>query len=357
MKRLESIQGLRAIAIIMVFLAHTESFIDEELIIFSDLGELGVYIFIVISGVLLAISEKKFQHSSLSENVLYALKKLRKLYWLHVLTWSIVLVITWNDMSLVRKAIYSIFNLTLTQDWIPFSGIINSFNGPSWYLSMCLFIWIMTPRLVNRFDRLNITANLLKKLIFGVTLGLIAWINLASILIYIIDGYIPMINSRWIERWILYSCPVFCFIIYSLSFLIYKYDYLSHTLCNNSHIKWICAGIIIITLVTKGEVPVLGHIPFIIAVALILTLVINADHVKGIMKVLCNPVLVALGNLSSYIFLIHGVVNCALVHYGGEITTPYKFIVSAVITIVLSAFVKNINDKIKRHTLIKKVVC
>ena len=64
----------------MIFWAHTRTFLSEELMIFSDFGEKGVYIFIAISGVLLwQNSQKKDYAGNIRDGFRYAVNKVKRL--------------------------------------------------------------------------------------------------------------------------------------------------------------------------------------------------------------------------------------------------------------------------------------
>ena len=101
MNRIKSIQGIRALAILMVFLSHTQTFISTDLSFFLSWGRKGVYIFILISGMLLAIGTPKAYRGTFYEGITLVFKKVKKLYWLHFIMWLFMLIFTWNKLSLV----------------------------------------------------------------------------------------------------------------------------------------------------------------------------------------------------------------------------------------------------------------
>lgn len=334
---LKNIQGLRAIAIAMIFVAHTGSFItqNEQIQAFlSQFGGYGVTLFLSISGLLLADKKQKgIYDGTIVEGIKYTWNRIRKLYWLHVLMWIVVLGINHfagREFG-AKQIIFSIFNLTLTQDYIPFSGIINSFNGPSWYLSMCTFIWLLTPWFIAKVEKTQFTLPKTVVYISEILLLRIIWLTIAKWFIGVVDSHHVGINVSWFADWLTYFCPLLCFGTYILAFFVRK---LYKGCKRNGKTCMIFIAILIFS--CKLSVGLWQSSTFmILAISIVVSLLADNGN-KVIDFVLQNRFLSNIGNLSSYIFLIHGPVNFALRDFGAAIPVPIKFFVSVLITLLLS---------------------
>lgn len=154
MKRFNSFQGLRAIAFLLVFFSHCNGFLP---IPSGGHGAIGVEIFIIMSGFLMEVNARDRDGSLIRQCVDCAGKKLRKFYWLHILTMLLALVpilLGWilelPSPQEVLETIYKIAaNVLLVQSWIPNSDYYFSLNAVTWYLSSTMTMYLMFPL----FDR------------------------------------------------------------------------------------------------------------------------------------------------------------------------------------------------------------
>lgn len=147
--KISNIQGMRVIAFLMIFFAHT--FNTNPVV--GPLGALGVQIFLVISGYLIAIryGNKTFDNVWL-DGLRYSWKKIKKFYLLHILTLSLFVVQRlYRDKEI--DPISLILNITLTQAWYP--PFSNDFNGVAWFLSAIVFIYFLVPFTVNFMSKKN----------------------------------------------------------------------------------------------------------------------------------------------------------------------------------------------------------
>lgn len=101
---------------------------------------------------------------SLRSCVSFSLKRIAKLYPLHIITmlFAVPLAIQILMESFSKKAlVYFIeqlgLNITLTQSWIARSGIYFSLNGVAWYLSASLFIYMFFPIIHSLIKKCNKT--------------------------------------------------------------------------------------------------------------------------------------------------------------------------------------------------------
>ncbi len=146
MKRIYSLQGLRAAAFLLIFLGHCN---------FFGLAGAGVSVFFVLSGFLMVYNYfgKELGTVSIKSNFYNAVKKISKLYPLHLIMLFPMLVLALytllKDFSLLgflKEIILPLTsNLLLVQSWIPIRSYYFGFNGVAWYLSVTLFLYFVFP--------------------------------------------------------------------------------------------------------------------------------------------------------------------------------------------------------------------
>ena len=183
--RSQSVQGLRAIAFLLIFLSHA----------FGRLGwwgAFGVSLFIVLSGYL----EAKHHLNDDIEVKLFVKKKVRKVYPLHIIMLIFAIPLSLGILSrqygVIKLLAQVFFNITMTQSWIPTSAIYYSLNAVSWYLTLVVFFALITPMLMKWLRKSKISA-------VGITV-------IALICLDFFIGYLSM--SLPSSHWIAYVCPV-----------------------------------------------------------------------------------------------------------------------------------------------------
>ena len=150
MKRFNSFQGLRVIAFLLVFFSHCTGFLPLPS---GGHGAIGVEIFFVMSGFLMEVNAKDRDGSLIRQCVDCARKKLRKFYWLHILTMILALVpilLKWiiqvPTQQMVLETVKKIAaNVFLVQSWIPDSSYYFSMNAVTWYLSTSMVMYLLFP--------------------------------------------------------------------------------------------------------------------------------------------------------------------------------------------------------------------
>lgn len=160
MQRIDSFQGLRTIAFLLVFFSHCNSFLPLPS---GGHGAIGVEIFFVMSGFLMEVHAKERDKLLLRQCVDSAGKKLRKFYWLHILTMVPALAPTifgWilqlPDLQTILEVFSKIVvNLFLIQSWIPDSDYYFSLNGVTWYLSTSMVMYLLFPLLHRCISKLT----------------------------------------------------------------------------------------------------------------------------------------------------------------------------------------------------------
>lgn len=150
--KIKSIQALRACAFLGIFASHLEIF---------SLGAWGVSIFLVLSGFIMyyAYSNRDLE-TGFEKNITFAVKKIKKLYPLHIITMILALAIEVymyfeyiapnNVRDFYERVVLNVF---LVQSWIPEEYTYFSLNGVSWYLSTCLFLYFMFPYIMKRVKK------------------------------------------------------------------------------------------------------------------------------------------------------------------------------------------------------------
>ncbi len=145
-RRVDSLDLVRIGLIFTVFLCHTAYFLPNRMNnFFGSLTGYALELFFIVSGFLSALNY--FERTELKTKD-FLFKKLKKVYPLHLITYLLCLFLTLQtggagDYKLLIKT--SVANLSLLQSWIPKEDYIFSFNGVTWFLSVLMFCYLMTP--------------------------------------------------------------------------------------------------------------------------------------------------------------------------------------------------------------------
>ena len=138
---IETLQSLRFIFFVMIFMSHFEY---DGLPAFDAGGDCGVSFFFILSGFVLSsaygnkVSSDGFRYRQ------FMARRVKKLYPLHLLCLLAFVVINIRSMdagTLVRL----LPNLLLVQSWIPSAGFYFSANAVSWFLSDILLCYSVFP--------------------------------------------------------------------------------------------------------------------------------------------------------------------------------------------------------------------
>lgn len=190
--KIVALQGLRGYAMLLIFLSHY-TFVQNKMgeNMFWAEGGYGVEIFLLLSGYLAALNYDRGKRNSLW----FELKnKVCKFYPLHICT--LIVALPFSIMNLLRGKIVTwlalVMNATMLQSFIPVQQIYFSYNSVSWYLTVVIFLIVITP-LVMKF-LVNVS---IKKL----TLGII------GIYIFQLLWWFAMKDTS-IAHWLIYICPM-----------------------------------------------------------------------------------------------------------------------------------------------------
>lgn len=190
MQKIESLQSLRAIAFIIVFLGHC----GVDIFV----GAFGVSIFIILSGFCMQLSYERHPIENISpkSNFLFAYRKIIKLYPLHLFMLLCCLILTKFRMT---PAI--LWHLFLIQSWSADARIYFAENGVAWYLSTYMFLCLVAPWIlvaINKLKRKNSVYMLMCFII--VIMFCIGYISS--------QNYMPQIGDN-VDKWLCYVCPLY----------------------------------------------------------------------------------------------------------------------------------------------------
>lgn len=302
--KIKSLQGLRTIAFLMVFLLHTG---------LTDTGEIGVSIFFVLSGFVMFL---RYQNEDLDTSVKglfkFSINKISKLYTLHVMTMLFVLYFEFRLLFENFETVWHlILNLLLLQVWSPNQATYMSLNGVCWFYAVCLFLYLLFP-LINKGIK-DYKGPKKAVVAIVVTISLMA---ISSMIVTKIN--VPASISNNFIKWFTYIFPVYrlgdFFIGCNLAFL-YKHleDKIRLNVCVSSIIEIISfAALFTVFKLRQYGIFVFGN-NFVrynlvyLPVSMLIVFVIA--YGKGIIsKLLATRPLVFIGDITSFAFLIHTVV-------------------------------------------------
>lgn len=357
-----SLQALRAIAFLGILTSHVKA---------SDLGQLGVSIFIILSGFVMYLT---YTERNLPEDIrtafFFSVRKLKKLYPLHIVTMLLALVLIILDQidiyiyitikSIVFNLGMVILNIFLLQDYVPSSYVYFSLNGVAWYLSLCLFVYFMFPFLMRglRKIRSNKVAIITIFAVYG---------------IQVVTGYISSFlpQSMWIfdntSYWFTYIFPLFRLGDFVIGCCL-SYLYLNQSHKHTAFAYGIFECLTLISIIAadyifKNKIGFLGSDWF--KYSLLYTLSASATVYlfalkKGfITNFSTNKLLIYLGNISAYAFLIHTVIVKFYIviikqYFGIDLNVWNRVIFVLLFTILGTEIYIAVEDKIKEKILKKK---
>lgn len=308
--RIMSLQALRAIGFIGIFLCH----VDFP----YHWAAIGVSTFFVLSGFLLTVRYLDQDIPlSYTDRLKFAWKRIGKLYPLHIITMccSIVmnLIVYLRHGASAANILFLLagigLNVTLLQSWIPYNRVNTSLNGVAWFLSDILFLYFMFP-VVNRWIQkarsralvlscilvlvIQLALRALPLSALGIQQSLYDWIVYFSPLFRLGDFFIGCCLGRYYQRMrpklttsggpIMWSIMELLFAAVTILVILWPFRTDSSLLnaVRNTACVPIAAGWVSLFAVNRG----------------ILT------------KVLCNRFFLFLGDISPYAFLIHYVITC-----------------------------------------------
>lgn len=342
MKKILSLQGIRALCFLGIFLEHSGVI---------SLGSWGVEVFFVLSGFLMTYNyyDRKIEESNLK----FAFRKIKKLYPLHIIMMVFVILLCphglyWNS---IRKSIISlaklIFNIFLMQSWIPKSEFYFSLNSVSWYLSTATFLYFVFPRNYDTFETCKKSQMILRGgLILFLQVIVCIFMEINKFSIYNIS---PKVSDNLI-KYISYICPLYRLGDFYMGCIIGRVFLLNNKKYNN--IVWFSAmealaliGIPLFWCIDVNQIGILGmesfRYSFLYQLNAVAIVYIFSFEIGVFSKLLRSKPVMVIANLSAYGFLIHQCVIVCVKKYCPVFITQNNYFVtllSLCITLVLSCF-------------------
>lgn len=148
-KRIDSLQGLRALLFLLIFFFHTSmigNVVESRLYsnFLSGGGTEAVAFFFILSGFVEALHNRDTTKSSVITMLKLCVKKVKKFYGIHI--FFLIFTIPTMIISIVRYPIKQLINLVidlfLLQSWFSDESIWLSYNSVAWFISTLGFIFV-----------------------------------------------------------------------------------------------------------------------------------------------------------------------------------------------------------------------
>ena len=307
--KINSFQGLRAIAFIGVFLTHS------SLGNLFALGAWGVSVFFIMSGFLMMLSNlNKQERPKFSFG--FAWNKVRSLYPLHIVTMLLCAVYAQHfGENIVRTVMDMGLHSSLLQIWIPNASYYSTLNSVAWYLCVSFFLYLCFP-LIFRFSRKHLNERRVYIALFSMIL--------LQLLVSVVAFYVTQPNSfSWFNtQWLVYYFPPTRLIDFAAGcFIGYLYFFKKHncpSVGKSPRILiillefMVCVAIVFAWYIHANNYSILGSHAikysslFMPINIYLIWLIANKEGV--LWRILSLKPLVRLGDLTPYAFLIHMVV-------------------------------------------------
>lgn len=336
------LQGLRGIAIIGIFIFHTQTFLPNSSgtiwnLCIGQLGTIGVIVFFMLSGFLLVYKKKVVPKLNWKDRIKVCRSKFNKMYFLYILTLILAFLgkLPQNTYDYIYSVISLPLNLTYTQDLIPLVGINISYNGPAWFISAMFIIWIIVysiPDMINKIGSLDVMTCLLG----------ISFIIIIQAIYKIFEFNFPVhlipINHHDIYMsWISYFSPFYNFGFFILGGFVGRVALLNETeSIKNVYLLFVSCVLFLIACILYNSIFFI-YIKAMLYECFICMILLSVMSQNSFLRsVFSSRPLVWLGNLSASIFLVHGAVNYNLRYFETYISKPWLFFVSLLLTVILS---------------------
>ena len=360
--KLEQIQGIRALAMLGIFLSHTKMWLPAALSrytpILLKLGGAGVATFFIISGFLLAYRHKLVPTISKRNVISAAWKKVSKMYVLYLITIIVCLLakLPSSVYDWMVTFVFLTFHVTLTQDFIPFAALINAFNAPAWYLSALFGIWMLIylfPQSVNSIIELSS-----KKCI----IALVALISIQILWMLLVEyGISPIMPKRylaWCHCWLVYNNPIICFSEFCIGVLLGRFCAQKQMSVKSQNLIALLMSSVVVAYaiaITKSIIKPTVAV-MVIAECLACAGILAVMSPKSIgYKMLSTRALVWFGNVSGYFFLIHTAVIFMMRIISDYVCSGWLILISFTVSALLAscaAYVYELTQNNKKTNVI-----
>ncbi len=198
--RISSLQGLRVLAFIGIFLSHA---ID------TPSGSWGVSVFIMLSGFVMVYSywnrweDKTY---SIKEALGFSIRKIKPLYPLHIIMliaafipyylWPVIQ--NYSNREMLKIVAKLVITVPLIQTWFPVG--FEAINTVAWYLSAMLFLYAVFPYIMRFLKKRQWD---IKNIIIMMILAYAAQFGMAFVF-----RFLPLLKNA---HWSCYILPLFRF--------------------------------------------------------------------------------------------------------------------------------------------------
>lgn len=156
--RIDSLTGLRAIAMMTIFCCHLSYLAETPLHgLFNviDNGRFGVNFFLVLSGFVLALGySNKLNTNNRIQDFNFVKKRISKIYIPYLITLMLAIPLHIINVTLEEGINVKLFisrliiNISMVQCIIPFDKYSTSINGVSWFISTIFIIYLLAPGII-----------------------------------------------------------------------------------------------------------------------------------------------------------------------------------------------------------------
>lgn len=149
-KRLTSLQALRGIAFLLIFLSHC-TFIE---IFASSWGGVGVSVFIILSGFVVTVNADLENAPVTVRTLPYFKKRVCKIIPLHLIMLLFRILVDHIFLNTDHSLPLILLNVTMTKSFVPVRDVYYSMGGVSWYLTLVWVFALFTPLLLRTLKKL-----------------------------------------------------------------------------------------------------------------------------------------------------------------------------------------------------------
>ena len=194
---IDSLTSLRFLVITLIYFHHLSySF---------GFGPAGVTFFFVLSGFVIGyVYNLKFISLVVEQVKLFYVKRLIKLYPLHIFTFLIAILLLYLPYSkplVATNIFYTLCNFFLLQSYFPNGNQIFAFNALAWFLSDIVLFYLVTPFILFFLHKFQIAKNLKFLLLLSL---LLFFVEIALALLF--SNKIASYTFGW---WFIYISPYF----------------------------------------------------------------------------------------------------------------------------------------------------
>lgn len=295
--RIDSLTSLRFFAALAVFIHHMDFFTKSPN---ADIGAaftwgfegfFGVQFFYILSGFVIALSfGKRLQKGPFpfSDFLFYRAARLFPIHWLGMASAIVIYGMQWDTFDSWMRFITQ---ATLTQSFVANNLYFFGFNGVSWSISTEMFFYVMFCAIVGLNTKTLMT--------LWIVLFFIICANVAAA-----DPTQPM------ATWLLYINPIFRFIDFLTGVLLYRWFVHSPLTMDVKKATAMEVGsllfaVLFVWVSIRYQVPIQWRWDIYYILPMAAVIYVFAHQQGYLSRLLCNRVLILLGDASFALYMIH----------------------------------------------------